>query len=81
MLDIVFALSGSVVFFCLGLYLWMRPEAVFEKLKSFLGTYPLIRLAGENQHTSRTGYIRVLGVLFAILGALGPMSLIILKVL
>ena len=79
MVDIVVGISGSVVFLGIGSYLWLRPAAVSEMLKSFSSTYPLIRLAGEKQHTSRTGFIRVLGALFILLGAGSLVSTVVSK--
>jgi hypothetical protein len=68
MLEKVILLLGIILIIYVGAYLWLRPAAVAEKLKSFSSTYPLIRLAGEKQHTARTGFVKFLGVVFAILG-------------
>ena len=80
MLNVAASLTGTIVFIGLRSYLWLRPAAVSEMLKSFSNTYPLIRLAGEKQHIARTGFVKLLGALFIILG-IAPLLGIVLKIL
>jgi hypothetical protein len=68
MVDIVVSISGGVVCLGIGSYLLLRSAAVSEKLRSFSSTYPLIRLAGEKQHTARNSFVKLLGAVFIILG-------------
>ena len=68
MLEKVFSFLIVILIVCVGAYLWQRPAPVSEKLRSFSSTYPLTRLAGEKQHIARTGFVKLLGAVFIILG-------------
>ena len=68
MLEKALSLLVTILILCLGAYIWLRPAAVSEKLKLYSSTYPLVRLAGEKQHTARLGFVKLLGAVIAILG-------------
>lgn len=53
-----------------GIYLYWRPASVAEKIKLFYSRYPIIRYAGEEQLTSRSGLVRLVGVVFVIVGVI-----------
>lgn len=73
-----FILWCGIILICfLGVYLCLRPSRAAEKIKAFYSTYPIIRLAGERQLTSRVGYVRLLGIVITTLGV----ALIILRII
>lgn len=51
-----------------GLFVFRKPKYVSEKLKAFYSQYPLVRYAGERQHTSRPVFLQVFGLVFIIMG-------------
>jgi len=68
MVEKIYILLGVILICCLGALLWFRPATVSEKLKSFYSTYPIVKYAGDKQHTARTGFVKLLGAVFIILG-------------
>ncbi len=60
----------SILILCVGIYVCARPAAVAEKIKIFYSNYPVIRYAGAEQLTSRSIFVRVLGVVIVIVGLL-----------
>ena len=48
----------------------VRPDTVSKKIKRFYSNYPIIRYAGEKQLTSRSSFVKLLGIVFIILGLL-----------
>lgn len=59
---------ASILISCLGAYICLRPESVAEKIKLFYSRYPIIRYAGKKQLTSRSSLVRLVGVVFVIVG-------------
>lgn len=65
----------SILILCVGIYVCARPADVAEKIKTFYSNYPVIRDAGAEQLTSRSIFVRILGVVIIILGLLCFFSL------
>jgi len=63
-------LASSILILCLGIYMLVRPDTVSKKIKRFYSNYPIIRYAGEKQLTSRSSFVKLLGIVFIILGLL-----------
>lgn len=61
---------ASILLLCVGIYVFARPVAVAESIKSFYSNYPIIRYAGEKQLTSRSGFVRLVGAILIIVGFL-----------
>jgi len=68
MLEELIIWFGIILICCLGAYLYLRPFGAAAKIKAFYSAYPIIRLAGEKQLTSRVGYVRLLGIVITALG-------------
>lgn len=66
---------ASILILCVGIYVVARPAAVSERIKAFYSNYPIIRYAGEKQLTSRSGLVRLVGVVLIIVGFLCFFSL------
>ncbi len=65
----------SILILCAGIYVCVEPASVAERLKSFYSTYPIIRYAGAKQLTSRTHFVRLIGIVLIIVGILCFLSL------
>jgi uncharacterized membrane protein HdeD (DUF308 family) len=59
---------ASIIIICVGLYVLSHPAAVAEKVKRFYSEYPIIRYAGEKQLTSRSQFVRIVGVVLIVVG-------------
>ena len=59
---------ASILISCVGAYVCLRPESVAEKIKLFYSRYPIIRYAGKKQLTSRSIFVKLVGVVFVIVG-------------
>ena len=59
---------ACILISCVGVYIWLRPELVAEKIQLFYSRYPIIKYAGKKQLTSRYSLIRLVGVVFIIVG-------------
>jgi uncharacterized membrane protein HdeD (DUF308 family) len=55
----------------------LRPKAIAEKIKSFYSGYPIIRYIGEKQLTSRYGLVRLIGIVFIIVGIICLSSIVL----
>ena len=71
MVEEIFWRLVSLLILSIGTYICLHPVAVSKKIKVFYSTYPLTRLAGEKQLTSRIIFVRLFGVVIIILGILG----------
>jgi uncharacterized membrane protein HdeD (DUF308 family) len=76
MIGHIFSIFVSVLILCVGIYAVVRPVALSERIKKFYSNYPIIRYAGEKQLTSRSGFVRLFGIILIILGALAFLSLV-----
>jgi hypothetical protein len=65
---------ASVLICGVGMYLCLRPASVADKIKSFYSRYPIIRYAGEKQLTSRSAFVRLVGVVLIIVGIICLLS-------
>ncbi len=63
-----------IIIVCVGVYVLTHPATVAERIKRFYSNYPFVRYAGEKQLTARLQFVRVLGVVFIIVGILGFFS-------
>jgi hypothetical protein len=59
---------ASILICCVGAYAVFRPGSVAERIKHFYSRYPIIRYAGERQLTSRSGFVRLIGIVLLIVG-------------
>jgi hypothetical protein len=59
---------ASILIACVGAYVCLRPAFVAKKIKVFYSGYPIIRYAGEKQLSSRTGLVRLVGIVLVIVG-------------
>ncbi|MBN2179212.1 MAG: hypothetical protein JW743_07255 [Deltaproteobacteria bacterium] len=59
---------ASLLILLVGVYVYLRPSFVAEKIKSFYIKYPIIRYAGEKQLTSRPGFVKIIGIILVIVG-------------
>jgi hypothetical protein len=66
---------ACILISCVGAYVCLRPESVAEKIQLFYSKYPIIRHAGKDQLTSRTSLVRVIGVVFIIVGIICLISI------
>ena len=51
-----------VLILLVGIYVFIRPADVAEKIRKFYSQYPIVRYAGSKQLTSRTVFVRLLGL-------------------
>lgn len=59
----------------LGAFVCIRARTVSAKISSFYSNYPLVRYAGKEQLKSRPVYIRIIGVVIALVGVLCLVSI------
>jgi hypothetical protein len=59
---------ASILISCVGVYVCLRPASVAEKISLFYREYPIIKYDGEKQLTSRSGLVRLVGVVLVIVG-------------
>ena len=57
-----------------GIFIVFRPMVIVDSLKRFYRQYPLVHYAGDKQLTSRLFFVRMLGVVFILLGAVALYS-------
>ena len=53
-----------------GIFIIFRPMAIVNSLKKFYSQYPLLHYAGDKQLTSRLFFVRMLGVVFILVGTI-----------
>jgi hypothetical protein len=59
---------ASILICCVGAYVWFRPAFIAEKIGHFYSRYPIIRYAGEKQLTSRSRFVRLIGLVVFVVG-------------
>jgi hypothetical protein len=59
---------ASLLICCAGAYVSFRPKSIAEKIQHFYSRYPIIRYAGEKQLRSRSGFVRLMGIVLFIVG-------------
>lgn len=59
---------AGIVIACVGAYILLRPTIVAEKIKGFYSGYPIVKYAGEKRLTSRSAFVRAIGIVLIILG-------------
>ena len=59
---------SSLLILLAGLYIFLNPDTVVAKIKTFYSNYPLIHYAGGKQLTSRLGFVRCAEITIIIIG-------------
>jgi|GEM_PF-2148579 len=59
---------SSLFILLAGLYIFLKPDTVVNKIKVFYSNYPLIRYAGKKQLTSRLEFVKCAGIAIMIVG-------------
>ena len=67
---------ASILISCIGIFIFLRPVIVAEKIKNFYSNYPIIKYAGESSLTSRSGFMRVIGAVLFIVGIICLFSIL-----
>jgi len=75
MIERIFLYVLAILISCVGAYIWFRPNAVADKITYFYSRYPIIRYAGEKQIKVRSSFVRLIGIVFFILGIICILSI------
>lgn len=68
MIERIYLYIAATLLSCVGAYIWFRPNVIADKITYFYSRYPIIRYAGEKQMKARSGFVRLIGIVFFILG-------------
>lgn len=79
MIEKTFSYIVCILILCIGVYVVVRPVFVSEKIKKFYSNYPIIRYAGDKQLTSRSCFVRFLGIILIIIGLFGVIGNFMVK--
>ncbi len=59
-----------ILIICLGVFVFMRPTIVSEKIRIFYSHYPIIKYAGVKQLSSRNAFVKSIGIVLVFLGVI-----------
>jgi hypothetical protein len=67
---------ASILISCMGIFIFLRPVFISEKMKNFYSNYPIIKYAGDSQLTTRSGFMKIVGAVLFVVGIICLFSIL-----